>query len=140
MRTTPYGRTPSSRNFARDAAGFAHLPDESLASSAPPMADPPPVGGQTGATTDPTSRPKRAHLVGQSRQVVIARIDADVRFEQEQIHAIELHAIVHSRAAAVRWSMVSRSIGGSESGPLPTRPGHMALWTRGKLDADLARS
>ena len=31
------------------------------------------------------------------------------------------------RPCAVRSSMVSRSIGGSESGPLPTRPGHMAL-------------
>src|ERR1035438_967381 len=36
-------------------------------------------------------------------------------------------------AAAVRRSMGSRPMGGSESGPLPTRPGHMALWTRGKL-------
>ena len=34
-------------------------------------------------------------------------------------------------AAAVRSSMVSRSMGGSESGPLPTSPGHMALWSAG---------
>ncbi len=29
-------------------------------------------------------------------------------------------------------SIVSRSMGGSESGPLPTSPGHMALWRAGK--------
>jgi hypothetical protein len=55
----------------------------------------------------------------------------NVRVEEEQIHAIE--RAPSTSAAAVRRSMVSRPMGGSESGPLPTRPGHMALWTRGKL-------
>ncbi len=36
-------------------------------------------------------------------------------------------------AAAVRSSIVSRSIGGSESGPLPTTPGQAALCSFGKL-------
>jgi hypothetical protein len=34
-------------------------------------------------------------------------------------------------AADVRLIIVSRSIGGSESGPLPTRPGQAALWSLG---------
>ena len=34
-------------------------------------------------------------------------------------------------AAAVRLIIVSRSIGGSESGPLPTSPGQAALWSLG---------
>src|SRR5215468_11279430 len=36
-------------------------------------------------------------------------------------------------AAAVRFNIVSRSIKGSEPGPLPTRPGHIALCNLGKL-------
>jgi hypothetical protein len=36
-------------------------------------------------------------------------------------------------AAAVKSSISSRSIGGSESGPLPTSPGHIALCSFGKL-------
>src|SRR5712692_11134596 len=36
-----------------------------------------------------------------------------------------------TEALAVKASIVSRSMGGSESGPLPTRPGHMALWSLG---------
>jgi hypothetical protein len=36
-------------------------------------------------------------------------------------------------AAAVKSSMVSSSIGGSESGPFPTTPGQAALWSLGKL-------
>src|SRR5712691_11110216 len=36
-----------------------------------------------------------------------------------------------TEALAVKASIVSRSMGGSESGPLPTRPGHMALCSLG---------
>ena len=62
-------------------------------SSALPIAEPPPVGGHTGATTDPTTRPSAPNLVRQPRQIVIARIDRNVRFEQEEIHAIESRAV-----------------------------------------------
>src|SRR5258707_9640631 len=36
-------------------------------------------------------------------------------------------------ADAVRFSIVSRSMKGSEPGPLPTKPGHIALCNLGKL-------
>src|SRR5688572_24898607 len=42
-------------------------------------------------------------------------------------------------AAAVRSSIVSRSIGGSESGPLPTSPGHIALCSAGFVCAITVR-
>ncbi len=37
-------------------------------------------------------------------------------------------------ALTVSEIIVSRSMAGSESGPLPTRPGHMALWSLGNPD------
>ena len=67
--------------------------DETSALLVAPMADPPPVRGHTGATTEPTTRPKRAHLVGQPLQIVIGESMLDVRVEQEQIHAVEFHAV-----------------------------------------------
>src|SRR6185436_14903501 len=39
-------------------------------------------------------------------------------------------------ASAVRSSIVSRSMGGSPSGPLPTSPGHIALCRAGNLCCD----
>ena len=95
-----------------------------------PIAEPPPVGGHTGATTEPTTNPSRANLVAQPLQIVVGRIDADVRVEQKQIDAVELRRRSTS-ALAVRSSIVSRSIGGSEPGPLPTSPGHIALCKAG---------
>ncbi len=57
------------------------------------MAEPPPVGGQTGATTEPMTKFPRTDLVGQTLQIVIGRIDLDVRREQEQIDAVEFRAV-----------------------------------------------
>src|SRR6266852_372265 len=60
-----------------------------------------------------------------------------------------------AEALAVKASMVSSSMGGSESGPLPTRPGHMALcslgswfmgapldwaWSSGRSHCDVCRT
>ena len=57
------------------------------------MAEPPPVGGQTGATSEPARRPFERELVGQARQVVVGGIDIGVRQRKEEIDAIEAHAI-----------------------------------------------
>src|SRR5215472_13167008 len=76
-----------------------------LRSCSDPIAEPPPVGGQTGAT----SGAKRKRSTPSKR-------------------------MPSTSAAAVRLSMVSRSIAGSLPGPpLPTRPGHMALCSAGDL-------
>ena len=57
----------------------------SCAPSSLPIAEPPPVGGQTGATTEPITRFRCAGLVGQPLQIVVRRVDVDVRGEEEQI-------------------------------------------------------
>ena len=56
-----------------DPAALADLLDELLA-LAPrrPWPSPPPVGGQTGATTEPTTRSLGPDLVGESFEVVVA--------------------------------------------------------------------
>ncbi len=74
----------------------------------------------------------RAELVGELLQVVVCRVDADVRDRRGRGRRRRT-CTPSTSAAAVRSSIVSRSIGGSESGPLPTRPGHMALCTAGNL-------
>ena len=58
-------------------------------SSALPIAEPPPVGGQTGATTVPITRFRAAGLVGQLLQVVVRGVDVDVRGEEEEVEAVE---------------------------------------------------
>src|SRR5580704_6865033 len=66
MRITPYGLIPSSRSFLAILQDFLTCSINRCRSSAPPMADPPPVGGQTGATTDPTRRFLEAILAASS--------------------------------------------------------------------------
>ncbi len=56
IRTTPSGRTPSSRSRRAMRQAFRHLGQKRSVAAASPMAEPPPVGGQTGATTEPISR------------------------------------------------------------------------------------
>ena len=57
------------------------------------MAEPPPVGGQTGATTEPTTKPCGTDFVGELLDAVIVDIDADVRVEQEEVDAVEFDAV-----------------------------------------------
>ena len=64
-----------------------------LRSSSLPMAEPPPVGGQTGATSEPTTRWRRPMLSASFLRSSSRRIDADVRIEEEQIDAVELDAV-----------------------------------------------
>ena len=84
------------------------------------------MGGHTGATSEPTTSLCAGKFLRQPLQIVVGRIDIGMRQRQKQIDAIEL-LTPSTSAAAVRSSIVSRSIGGSESGPLPTSPGHIAL-------------
>src|SRR3954463_8724727 len=93
------------------------------------MADPPPVGGQTGATSDPARSPLEFRLSA-SR----ARSSSDESISvwgRERKRSTPSNREPSTLADAVRQSMVSRSMGGSESGPLPTSPGHIALCTAG---------
>jgi hypothetical protein len=53
------------------------------------MAEPPPVGGQTGATSQPAS----GYVVRQTLQIVIGGVDAGVGQGQEQVHAIEADSV-----------------------------------------------
>ena len=111
-----------------DAAALARPGVEELAGGRPasPMAEPPPVGGHTGATTVPISKLARAGLVGQLLQFVVVGVDADVRVEEEQVEAVEPHAVDlgvggQDRASCPdRWAARRRA-------PLPTTPGQAAL-------------
>ena len=100
MRMTPYLRMPSRVQLLRDRAGLAHLRDERLALVVA-------AHGGSAAGRRPHRRDQRADdeiapadAVGQLLQVVIRRIDADVRIEEEQIDAVELDA-VHLRLRGV---------------------------------------
>ena len=126
MRTTPYWRTPMSRSFFAIAHALRTWVRKFLRSSSLPIAEPPPVGGQTGATTDPTARP-------------FPRILSASRFRSSSVESMLTCGSNRNRstpsnfappdfAFAVMSSIVSRSIGGSAPGPpLPTSPGHIAL-------------
>ena len=93
MRTTPYFRTPRSRSFFAIAQAFCTCVRNCCRSSSLPIAEPPPVGGHTGATTEPDHEALGPDLVGQRLQVVVGRVDARVRIEEKQIDAVEPHAI-----------------------------------------------
>ena len=68
-------------------------PTNRLRSSSLPIAEPPPVGGHTGATTEPTTKPFDRTLSARRLSAVVVHLDVDVRVEQEQVHAVELDAI-----------------------------------------------
>jgi len=84
-----------------------------------PIAEPPPVGGQTGATSEPiTSLRERTFSARRLRSSSVESISTCVR--TRTIDAVELRAVHLGRR--VRSSIVSRLMGGSESGPFPRRP------------------
>src|SRR3979490_201459 len=62
MRTIPYDLIPSSRRVLAIPQAFLTCSTKRCRSSGLPMADPPPVGGQTGAMTEPTTRFREAIL------------------------------------------------------------------------------
>ncbi len=76
-----------------DAAALADLLRTCLRSSAPPIAEPPPVGGQTGATTEPMTRFRERTLSASCLRSSSRGVDIDVRREKEEIHAVELDAV-----------------------------------------------
>ena len=65
------------------------------------IAEPPPVGGQTGATTEPIIRPLAATLSASALSSSSRRVDVDVRGEQEQVDAVELDAVDLGRGGQV---------------------------------------
>ena len=117
---------PRSRSFLPMRQALRTCVRKRPRSSSLPMAEPPPVGGQTGATSEPTTQPLRANLVGQPLQIVVGRIDVDVRIEEEQIDAVEPDAVRPRGGREVEHGVeIDGRLGVGP--PLPTRPGHMAL-------------
>src|SRR3954462_5958774 len=98
-----------------------------LRSSSDPIADPPPVGGHTGATSDPIIRFfARTLSASRARSSLLESMLTCGSKRKRSTPSNRVPSGV--RAFAVRSSIVSRSIGGSPPGaPLPTSPGHMAL-------------
>ena len=86
-----------------------------------PIAEPPPVGGHTGATSDPTIRSFERILSASRLQVVVGRVDADVRIEEKQIDAVEPGAVRPRLRRSGRASCRDRSA--ARRPGRPCRPG-----------------
>src|SRR5229473_107771 len=97
--------------------------------SSVPMAEPPSVGPQTGATTDPMTNPL-ARILSASA-LIWSSLALMFTCGSKRNRSTPSNFTPLTEALAVKASIVSRSMGGSESGPLPTRPGHMALCSLG---------
>ncbi len=95
------------------------------------MAEPPPVGGQTGATTEPTTKPW--DLIFLARASRSASVESMFTCGSNRNRSTPSNFWPSTSAAAVRSSIVSRPIGGSLPSPLPTTPGQAALCNFGKL-------
>ena len=101
MRTTPYGRMPIWRSVRAMRQPLRTCVRNCSRAASSPIAEPPPVGGQTGATTEPMTRPRDANFLGQLFELLVGRVDADVRIEQKQIDAVELLAVDLGRGRQV---------------------------------------
>ena len=130
MRTMPYWRISRSRSLRPMRQAFRTWARKRARSAASPMAEPPPVGGQTGATSDPARSPLEASL--SARRARSSSEESISVCGRDRKRSTPSKRTPSTSAAAVRFSMVSRSMGGSESGPFPTSPGHMALCRAGK--------
>jgi hypothetical protein len=132
MRITPYFRTPCSFSTLAMRQAFFTASTNFSRSSGPPCAVLPTVPGQTGATSEPTASPPRGNLICDLPQLIVADIDRDVRIEKEEIDSFKL--LPACLSVGVNSIIRSRLIGGSSvPGVLPTRPGHVALCSFGKV-------
>jgi len=131
MRITPYGRTPSARSLPPMTQALRTISTKRARCAASPIAEPPPTGGHTGATMEPITRSFARTL---SASAFSSSSDASMLVCGSAAKmSMPSNFWPFTSAAAVSSSIVSRLIGGSDSGPLPTRPGHIALCRRGKL-------
>src|SRR5262245_57526474 len=121
---------PRSRSFLPIAQALRTCVTKFFLSVSLPIADPPPVGGHTGATSDPTARPFDPILSASAfRSLSLASM---LTCGSKRNRSTPSNFVPSTFALAVRSSIVSRSIAGSAPGlPLPTRPGHIALWSLG---------
>ena len=131
IRTTPPLRMPSSRSCRAMPQALRTMSTKRWRSVSLPIAEPPPTGGHTGATTEPTSRFFAAIL---SASLLISSFEESMLVcGSARKRSTPSNLMPPTSVAAVRSSISSRPIGGSEAGPLPTRPGHIALCSFGKL-------
>ena len=90
IRTTPLGRTPNSRSRRGDAAGLAHLAEKLLA-----LGRRRPWPSRRRSAARPAPRPCRSPgfaaraLSARRLDLIVARVDVDVRLEEEQVEAVE---------------------------------------------------
>ena len=132
MRMTPYLRMPVAFSFFAISQAFRTCVTNALRSSSLPMAEPPPVGGHTGATSEPTTRWRRPML--SASFLMSSSVESMLTCGSKRNRSTPSNLTPLTSAFAVLSSIVSRSIGGSAPGPpLPTSPGHIALWMAGYL-------
>ena len=123
MRTMPYGRTPRSRSFWPMRQALRTCVRNFLRSSSSPIAEPPPVGGQTGATTEPTTKFLAPILSASFFRS--SSLESMLTCGSKRKRSTPSNLTPLTSAAAVRSSMVSRSMDGSA--PAPCRRGR-ATW------------
>ena len=117
----PLGLTPYSRSFCPNRQDFLTISTNTALSSLLPMAGPP----QIGATRLPILRFKEDAF---SAIFLMPSSDASIsKCGSNNPRSMPSNLTPSTSALAVNSNKVSRDIGGSESGPLPTMPGHVAL-------------
>ena len=125
IRITPYSLIFRSRSLRPMRHAFLTWVRKPVRCVSSPMAEPPPVPPQTGATSEPAFRffdanfPASAWRSSSDESMSVCGSDRN--------RSTPSNPTPSTRAAAVRFSIVSKSIGGSEPGPFPTSPGHIAL-------------
>jgi hypothetical protein len=110
---------------------FSTIEMKRLRSSASPIAEPPPTGGQTGATIEPMARflePTVSASFFRSSSLASMLVCGSARNR-----SMPSNFTPSTSAAAVMSISAESAIGGSASPPLPTTPGHMALCNFGQL-------
>src|SRR5262245_34125877 len=121
---------PMSRSFLPTAQDLRTCVRKFLRSSSDPIAEPPPVGPHTGATSEPMTRLREATL--SARRLRSSSLESISVCGRDRKMSTPSKRWPSTSAAAVRSSIVSRSITGSASGPpLPTSPGQVALCSFG---------
>ena len=77
----------------------------SAAAASSPIAE---ASNQTGATTEPITKPLAGDLVGHGLEVLVADVDVDVGVVEEEVDAVELDAVDLGRGGQVEHRLAGR--------------------------------
>ncbi len=118
----------------RDPAAFLTCSRNLARPSPGSIAEPPPVGGQTGATTEPIISPRAPALSASA--LISSSVASMLTCGRNRKRSNPSNLTPSTSAAAVRSSIVSRSIGGSGAFPLPTTQARRRYAVSGTCSCD----